>query len=63
VNARSEQLKLQLTYDDWQLLASVCHTITRGLSYKGKTTLAKETDRLGGQVDDILSAMRAEGRV
>jgi hypothetical protein len=63
VHSRSTNLKLALTYPEWELLSNVCRTITRGLKAKGQTEAARQTNRLTGLIDDILAAQRAEGDV
>ncbi len=62
-HSRSDNLKLALDYQDWELLGACARTLTKGLHVKGMQKQASETDRIGLMVDDILSAMRAEGHV
>lgn len=65
VHPRSTNLKLALSYAEWELLGTVCRTITKGLKAQGpeRRALARETDRLTLYIEDILAAQRSEGHV
>jgi hypothetical protein len=64
VHPRSTNLKLDLSYQDWELLASVCRTVSRGMRARGMWPNAtRQTERLTLLVEDILAAQRQEGHV
>jgi hypothetical protein len=63
LHPQSDNLKLALSYQEWEMLGSVCRTITKGLRAKGQRETARVTDRLTLYIEDILAAQRGEGHV
>lgn len=63
VHSRATNLKLDLTYNDWELLAACARTMGKGLYHKGLGDQARECERVALNCEDILSALRAEGHV
>lgn len=59
VHTRATNLKLALTYQDWELIAACTRTVSTGFRKKGMTKQAKEVLLLTLNVDDILAALRA----
>jgi hypothetical protein len=62
-HSRSTNLKLALSYEEWELIAASTRTVTKGLRAKGEKELARKTDKLTLYIEDLLAVQRSEGHV